>query len=70
MALAKPDCRARLLQRDEELVMLAQQYPGYGFERHKGYPTRDHLEALRRLGVTPVHRRSFAPVKKLLSPST
>jgi ribonuclease HII len=41
---------------------LALRYPGYGFERHKGYGTREHLDALRRLGPTPVHRRSFAPV--------
>jgi len=54
------------VQRDRELVALDAEYPGYGFARHKGYPTRAHLEALRRLGVTPVHRRSFAPVRALL----
>ncbi len=54
------------VQRDSELVALDAEYPGYGFARHKGYPTRAHLEALRRLGVTPVHRRSFAPVRELL----
>ncbi len=54
------------VQRDAELVALEQEYPGYGFARHKGYPTAVHLEALQRLGVTDVHRRSFAPVKKLL----
>ena len=53
---------------DRELVALDRAYPGYGFAGHKGYPTRAHLEALRRLGVTPVHRRSFAPVRALLSP--
>lgn len=55
------------VQRDSELVALAAQYPGYGFAKHKGYPTAVHLQALRELGVTPVHRRSFAPVKNLLA---
>ena len=54
------------VQRDRELVALDALYPGYGFAVHKGYPTAAHLQALRRLGVTPVHRRSFAPVKALL----
>ncbi len=40
-------------------------YPGYGFAEHKGYPTRSHLTALRALGPSPVHRRSFAPVQSL-----
>ena len=39
-------------------------YPGYGFDRHKGYPTKVHLSALDSLGVTPIHRRSFGPVKQ------
>lgn len=52
--------------RDREMVALEAQYPGYGFDRHKGYPSKAHLEALKRLGVTPVHRRTFAPVRKLL----
>ncbi|MBE9539522.1 MAG: ribonuclease HII [Proteobacteria bacterium] len=55
------------VQRDSELVSLEARYPGYGFARHKGYPTAAHLAALRELGVTPVHRRSFAPVKNLLA---
>jgi len=55
------------VQRDSEQQALEQEYPGYGFAAHKGYPTAVHLQALRELGVTPVHRRSFAPVKKLLS---
>lgn len=52
--------------RDSEMVMLDQQYPGYGLARHKGYPTKVHLEALRTLGVSPIHRTSFGPVRKLL----
>nr|WP_276612647.1 ribonuclease HII [Halioglobus maricola] len=54
------------VQRDNELKALEEQYPGYGFAKHKGYPTAVHLEALRELGVTPVHRRSFGPVRDLL----
>jgi ribonuclease HII len=54
------------VQRDRELVALEQQYPGYGFAAHKGYPTSAHLAALRSLGVSPVHRRSFGPVRALL----
>jgi ribonuclease HII len=55
------------VHRDRALVALAEQYPGYGFASHKGYPTAAHLEALRSLGVTPAHRRSYGPVKKLLA---
>ncbi len=52
--------------RDRIMVDLAQQHPGYGWERNAGYPTRDHVAALRNLGVTPVHRRSFKPVHNIL----
>jgi ribonuclease HII len=52
--------------RDRELVALDACYPGYGLARHKGYPTAEHLQALQALGVTPLHRRSFAPVARLL----
>ena len=52
--------------RDRELVALDKIYPGYGLAAHKGYPTKVHMEALARLGATPIHRRSFAPVKKAL----
>ncbi|MCY4357629.1 MAG: ribonuclease HII [Gammaproteobacteria bacterium] len=48
--------------RDREMIALDQQYPGYGFARHKGYPTEHHLKVLRYLGPSPVHRRSFGPV--------
>lgn len=54
------------VQRDEEMVALEETYPGYGLARHKGYPTAEHLAALKQLGVTPVHRKSFAPVRELL----
>jgi len=49
--------------RDREMQVLDALYPGYGLAGHKGYPTAEHLEALRRLGPTPIHRRSFAPVR-------
>jgi ribonuclease HII len=52
--------------RDREMVALDKQYPGYGLARHKGYPTKVHLEALRALGVSVIHRRSFAPVRRLI----
>lgn len=52
--------------RDRLMVDLAQQYPGYGFDRHAGYPTKLHLAALLNLGVSPVHRRSFKPVHHIL----
>ena len=52
--------------RDAEMVALDRRFPGYGFAAHKGYATPTHLEALRRLGPCPAHRRSFAPVRALL----
>jgi len=52
--------------RDNEMVSIDAAYPGYGLAKHKGYPTRDHLQALQRLGVTAVHRRSFKPVREIL----
>lgn len=52
--------------RDAVMRQLAGEHPGYGFERHAGYPVPAHLEALVRLGPSPVHRRSFAPVARLL----
>ncbi|MBU0499609.1 MAG: ribonuclease HII [Gammaproteobacteria bacterium] len=52
--------------RDAEMRELDRVYPGYGFAAHKGYPTRQHLEALDRFGITPQHRRSFGPVRMRL----
>ncbi|MCF6355095.1 MAG: ribonuclease HII [Candidatus Polarisedimenticolaceae bacterium] len=52
--------------RDREMILLDSQYPGYGLAQHKGYPTKAHLAALQRLGVTPIHRRSFGPVRRLI----
>ncbi len=53
--------------RDQEMVALDIQYPGYGLAQHKGYPTKSHLAALHERGVTPHHRRSYAPVKACLA---
>ena len=53
--------------RDELMLRLHEQYPQYGFDGHKGYPTAAHLAALREHGVSDVHRRSFRPVRELLS---
>ncbi len=58
------------VQRDREMALLDVQYPEYGFAEHKGYPTAKHLDALRRHGVTPLHRRSYAPVARLISAGT
>lgn len=55
--------------RDRRMRALESVYPGYGFAGHKGYPTRSHLAALRRLGPCPEHRRTFAPVRELIGPA-
>ena len=51
--------------RDQTMTELDAIYPGYGFARHKGYPTAEHIQALGRLGATPEHRLSFAPVRRI-----
>ena len=52
--------------RDTEMMRLHQDFPHYGFDRHKGYPTAAHIIALQEHGISSEHRRSFAPVKKLI----
>lgn len=52
--------------RDQEMLLLHQKYPQYGFDRHKGYPTKLHLEMLEKYGILAEHRQSFAPVKKYI----
>jgi ribonuclease HII len=52
--------------RDALMRSLDAAHPGYGFSKHKGYPVREHLVALKRLGASPIHRRSFAPVRAVL----
>jgi ribonuclease HII len=54
------------VQRDRLCAELHQRWPDYGFDGHKGYPTPEHLEALRRHGACPAHRRSFGPVRETL----
>ncbi|MCK0168562.1 ribonuclease HII [Jannaschia sp. S6380] len=53
-------------RRDQGMVALAQQHPGYGWERNAGYGTKAHQDGLRNFGVTQHHRRSFAPIRKIL----
>ncbi len=53
--------------RDQAMIALDAVYPGYGFAKHKGYPTKQHLLALEQLGVSAIHRCSYAPVKNQLS---
>ena len=74
-AIVKGDARALSIAaasivakvaRDAIMVDLAQQHPGYGWENNAGYPSPAHLAALRELGVTPHHRRSFRPVHNML----
>jgi len=52
--------------RDDLMIQLAENWPGYGFEQHKGYGTALHRRKIKELGVTPMHRRSFAPVRQAL----
>lgn len=52
--------------RDQEMDELDKQFPEYGFAKHKGYPTKLHFEMLAKFGATPFHRKSFAPVAKVL----
>ena len=54
------------VSRDSEMCELDAQFPGYGLAGHKGYPTKAHIDALQALGVTPIHRRSFGPVRRML----
>ncbi len=53
--------------RDHEMYSADREYPGYGFAKHKGYPTKHHLEAISVLGVCPIHRTSYAPIQRQLS---
>jgi ribonuclease HII len=53
--------------RDQEMLKLADIYPGYGFEQHSGYPTAQHIAALGALGVTPIHRTGFGPVRDAIA---
>ena len=54
------------VERDHQMIRLHEEYPWYGFDRHKGYGTKVHMAALLEFGACPEHRKSFAPVKKVL----
>lgn len=56
--------------RDHDMVLLDKQYPEYGLARHKGYPTKAHLEALEKYGPTEIYRKTYGPVKRLLEEAT
>jgi ribonuclease HII len=73
--IVKGDCKSLTIAaasilaktaRDALMQRLDVQHPGYGFARHKGYPVEEHLAALKRLGASPIHRRSFGPVRLIL----
>jgi ribonuclease HII len=67
MSIAAASIVAKVV-RDEMMLEFDRKYPQYGFARHKGYATGDHLAALKEFGVCPIHRRSFAPVRDCLNP--
>lgn len=52
--------------RDQSMIEFDAKYPEYGFAQHKGYGTKAHMEALHMYGITPIHRKSFAPIRKLI----
>jgi len=58
------------VERDNHMVELSRTYPNYGFERHKGYPTKMHLEALDQYGVLPIHRKTYKPIFDRLNVQT
>ncbi len=58
------------VERDAQMLVLHQQYPQYGFDKHKGYPTKVHREILNRIGPCPEHRRSYAPVRDAINADT
>jgi len=54
------------VSRDKEMILMEEYFPGYGFAKHKGYPTKMHQDALMKLGVSEIHRRSFKPVQLVI----
>jgi ribonuclease HII len=52
--------------RDDYMIMMDEYYPQYGFKKHMGYPTKSHIEAIHKHGITPIHRKSYEPIKSLL----
>ena len=75
-AVVKGDCLSKSIAaasilakvtRDRKMVEFGKEYPQWGFERHKGYPTREHREAIAEYGLSPIHRRSFSPKTEQMS---
>lgn len=54
------------VMRDRFMDEMDLKYPNYGFKKHKGYPTKDHIEAIKKYGITPIHRKTFKPIKTML----
>ena len=54
------------VERDRYMVEISKEYPNYGFDKHKGYGTKEHIDAIKKYGVTPIHRKTFKPVSNLL----
>lgn len=52
--------------RDDYMIEMDKQYPGYGFKKHKGYPTKAHLAALEQIGICDIHRKTYKPVQKII----
>lgn len=65
MSVAAASILAKV-SRDRQMVEYDELYPGYGFAKHKGYGTKEHMDALAKLGPSPIHRRTFGPVKDLI----
>jgi ribonuclease HII len=65
-AIAAASILAKVV-RDREMAAFDQQYPGYGFASHKGYPTKVHMQAIDRLGITSIHRLTFGPVRRIVA---
>ncbi len=68
MSIAAASIVAKVV-RDQMMLEFDKKYPQYGFAKHKGYATSEHLASIRKFGVSPIHRRSFAPVRECLLPS-
>ena len=68
MSIAAASILAKVY-RDDLMIELDKEYPGYGFAKNKGYGTKEHLLALDTLGITPIHRKTYDPVKTMLLPT-
>lgn len=55
--------------RDAYMIEMDKLFPNYGFAKHKGYPTREHIDAIKTYGITPIHRKTYEPIKSMLRPN-